>query len=440
MSPILSIMSLPTGIRARAPVFSTSSTRTAPMAAPVPSKNLAAASVAVAPNTFLASASRPTMAAKTQEQQIQPLAYHVGNLADSGVLATTPTHSAERIQCDSPTGSKFNISNAAGVRRVHAHATAAAAAVRHAAQSASYAVRRAAVGTATAGNRAASRLGQLLSSRRCSQQRQAAPLTGLAATLESMARNGDPLACPGVCGERPAEIDRLFDEYKLGSARFFGGASDQYPDQSIWEHQALGRVEEIMPAVLLDFLGPQLAEFRAKQALSPAAIQQIAAVLREHREVYQHIAPRFDPANDKLLPREVPRDMLLRSPLLRSAMEALDAKITPMLRCHRRRSEPQQQGSGGSSVAETAFRTEQQAADFWAYMRYMGRVHDAHVQFGNYEAGIAARNLASLAVLHLTGVDVYEGCDYKAWERQPAVDRDASEVLYYLFAFSRIGF
>ncbi|KAI9179428.1 hypothetical protein H9P43_004750 [Blastocladiella emersonii ATCC 22665] len=145
-------------------------------------------------------------------------------------------------------------------------------------------------------------------------------------------------ACPGVCGERSTKIDQLLDEYKLGSARFFGGASDQYPDQCIWEDQPLGRMEGIMPAVPIDFLAPQLAKFRAELAITPAALGQIVELIREHPD------------------------------------------------------------------------------------------------FGDYEAGIAARNLLSLAVLHLTGVDVYAEYDSnKEWERQLAVvNRDASEVLFYL--------
>ncbi|KAI9173317.1 hypothetical protein H9P43_007451 [Blastocladiella emersonii ATCC 22665] len=415
--------SFPTGTRARANVFSSSS-RTAPMAAHVPSKDSAAASDAVAP-TRPVSAGHPAVAcSSTGSQQPLPLA-QVGNLADSGVVASTPTGSTQRIHCaSSSSGPKITTTT---TTKAGARAHAAAAAVRHAAQSASCAVRRAALAVPAAGTGAAARLGQLFS-RCCRQQQQAAQLTGVAAGLDFMARNGDPLACPGVCGTRSAEVFRLIDTNQLGSRRFDDDVDEEMPQ---WECQTLRRIERTMPAVLVDFLGPQLTDFRTEKALSPAAIHQIAAEIREHSDVYQYVVSRFelDAAQNNF--SGLPRD-----PVLRSAIAALDAKLKPMLRFKQQQQQPKQQQaqqSGGVS-----FRTKQHAADFGAYVRYMGRVHDADMQFGAKSEsggpGAAARSLAALSVLHLTGTNVHDS------RTDTRFARDAPVALYYLFAVSRLAF
>ncbi|KAI9179808.1 hypothetical protein H9P43_005139 [Blastocladiella emersonii ATCC 22665] len=414
--------SFPTGTRARTQVFSSSSSRTAPMAAHVPSKNSAAASVAVAP-TRLVSASHPAVACSSSAEtrsppQPLPLAL-VGNLADSGVVASTPTSSTERIHCASSSGPKTTTKNSKAGARVHS----AAAAVRHAAQSASCAVRRAALAVPAAGSGAATRLGQLFS-RCCRQQQQAAPLTGVAAGLDFMARNGDPLACPGVCGTRSTQVFDLIHAYQLGSARFEDDVDEELPQ---WEYQTLCRIEQIMPAVLVDFLGPQLADFRAKKALSPAAIQQLAAEIREHSDVHQYIVSRFELGATQDIKQDLARD-----PVLRSAIAALDAKLKPMLRFKQQQQPKQRQQAQGGGVS---FRTKQHAADFGAYVQYMGRVHDTDMRFGvKSESGAAAHSLAALSVLHLTGTDVHDS------RTDQRFARDAPIALYYLFAVSRLAF
>ncbi|KAI9183804.1 hypothetical protein H9P43_002856 [Blastocladiella emersonii ATCC 22665] len=391
------------------------------MAAHVLSKGSPAASGAVAP-TRPVSAGHPAVAcSSTGSQQPLPLA-QVGNLADSGVVASTPTSSTERIHCASSSGPKTTTKNSKAGARVHA----AAAAVRHAAQSASCAVRRAALAVPAAGSGAAARLGQLFS-RGCRQQQQAAQLTGVAAGLDFMARNGDPLACPGVCGTRSTEVFRLIDTNQLGSGRYQGDEDEDDEDgdeMPEWEYQTLRRIERTMPAVLVDFLGPQLTDFRTEKALSPAAIHQIAAEIREHSDVYQYVVSRFELGAAQNNYSGLPRD-----PVLQSAIAALDAKLKPMLRFKQQ----QAQQSGGVS-----FRTKQHAADFGAYLRYMGRVHDADMQFGAKSEpggpGAAARSLAALSVLHLTGTNVHDS------RTDTRFARDAPIALYYLFAVSRLDF
>ncbi|KAI9179909.1 hypothetical protein H9P43_005252 [Blastocladiella emersonii ATCC 22665] len=401
--------SFPTGTRARKNVFS-SPTRTAPMAAHVLSKDSAAASDAVAP-TRPVSAGHPAMATST-ETRPQPLPFaHVGNLADSGIVASTPSASTERIHCASASSGPKAAAAKAGAR-----AHAAAAAVRHAAQSASCAVRRAALTVPAAGTIAAARFRNLCSRRSSHQQQQpAAPLTGVAATLDSMARKGDPLACPG----------------ELGSAVYL----PRDGEKPSWQYETHVHLERHIPGLLVDHLRPEVGEFRCRQSLNGITVKHIAHLIRtENRELGNYVALRLDAKNDATLPREVPRETL--TPSMRSAIKKLDGMITGFFR------------HDPIKPHIAIFYTQQHAADFKDYVRYMGRVHDSLVRLeGSGGQGFTARALAALAVQHLAGVDVHDS-KHNDWEK-PAVmsnrevdelNRDSLVVMYYLIALSRNGF
>ncbi|KAI9152554.1 hypothetical protein H9P43_009346 [Blastocladiella emersonii ATCC 22665] len=370
MSHIIKLMaSLPTSIRARTPV--SSSTRVA--ASTVRSKNGAAGT----PAFVSASTCRhPFIGSSSAGCDPQSLAQVT--LTNSGIVATTPTSSTERIH-DASTGSKSEAS-----ARMHAAATA----VRHAAQSTSDAVHRATRSASDAARRVAS----------------------------TMARNGDSLARPGVRGVHGALIKQLVAEHRLGSARII---TERVP---VWQFESLLRIERYLPASLFDYLGTQLGEFRKEEALSPKLINKIAVLLHEHREFLNIFAWRFDPRNDHSPEPTITRKSL---PLpVEQALTALDAKVDCLLTDKQR---------GGM------FETPQHAADFRAYVGYMSRLHDSHVEVG-HEAGpcVAARALASLAVVQLTGFNVYEERD--EWDLTPSAERDAMMVMYYLFALSRLSF
>ncbi|KAI9159479.1 hypothetical protein H9P43_008819 [Blastocladiella emersonii ATCC 22665] len=399
MSHIIKLMaSLPTGIRARTPA--SSSTRVA--ASTVRSKNGAA------DTTFASTGGKSIIGSSSAGCDPQPLAQVT--LADSGIVATTPTSSTERIH-DASSGSKSKASArlhaAAAAIRNAAHSTSDA--VHHAVHSALSTMRRTTVSVPAAGTRAFSRIHQL-----CSRRRQ--PLTGVAGTLDYMARNGDSFARPGVRGMRGAMIKQLVAEHRLGSARII---TERQP---VWQFESLLRIERYLPASLFDYLGTQLGEFREEEALSPKLINEIAVLLHEHHDVLDFVAWRFDPRNDFSPEPTITRKTL---PLpVELAITALDAKVDCLLTDKQR---------GGM------FETPQHAADFRAYVGYMGRMHDAHVEVGR-EAGpcVAARALASLAGVQLTGFNVYEVRD--EWDLTPSAERDAMMVMYYLFALSRLSF